>query len=222
MNMRGILFVLPLCAGLLAGCDNKQEALQFEAARTAALKADDPFLALDSFEQQSGDYGRDCDSLGAFLFGNFAPTVKACQARYEATRDMVLKAVEKGSVPALVFLFDPSSKTPDVYPRDIDPQKAGQAAERLVALAESAPVDSKNQALLMRAGEVLQAGPVRSAGFPESGGPVRQSLAGRRSACRGRAGQGLSLSQGQPAYLFLGGPEQRRAAAGQPGPADRR
>ncbi|EMH3789113.1 hypothetical protein V6I29_005338, partial [Klebsiella pneumoniae] len=68
------------------------------------------------------------------------------------------KAVEKGSVPALVFLFDPGSKTPDVYPRDIDPQKAGQAAERLVALAESAPVDSKNQALLMRAGDVLQAG----------------------------------------------------------------
>ncbi|AQL13594.1 TPA: hypothetical protein ACWSTX_002534 [Escherichia coli] len=158
MNMRGILFVLPLCAGLLAGCDNKQEALQFEAARTAALKADDPFLALDSFEQQSGDYGRDCDSLGAFLFGNFASTDKACRARDEATRDMVLKAVEKGSVPALVFLFDPGSKTPDVYPRDIDPQKAGQAAERLVALAESAPVDSKNQALLMRAGDVLQAG----------------------------------------------------------------
>ena len=102
MNMRGILFVLPLCAGLLAGCDNKQEALKFEAARMAALKADDPFLALDSFEQQSGDYGRDCDSLGAFLFGNFASTDKACRARDEATRDMVLKAVEKGSVPALV------------------------------------------------------------------------------------------------------------------------
>lgn len=156
MNMRGILFVLPLCAGLLAGCDNKQEARQFEAARTAALKADDPFLALDSFEQQSGDYGRDCDSLGAFLFGNLDD--KACRARDEATRDIVLKAVEKGSVPALVFLFDPGSKTPDVYPRDIDPQKAGQAAERLVALAESAPVDSKNQALLMRAGDILQAG----------------------------------------------------------------
>ncbi|EDS3898578.1 hypothetical protein YB04_004160 [Salmonella enterica subsp. enterica] len=149
MNMRGILFVLPLCAGLLAGCDNKQEALQFEAARTAALKADDPFLALDSFEQQSGDYGRDCDPLGAY---------KACQARNEATRDIVLKAVEKGSVPALVFLFDPGIKTPDVNPQDIDPQKAGQAAERLVALAESAPVDGKNQTLLMRAGDVLQAG----------------------------------------------------------------
>ncbi len=52
--------------------------------------------------------------------------------------------------------------------------RAGQAAERLVALAESAPVDRKNQALLMRAGEV-PGGPVHSAGFPESGGPVCQS-----------------------------------------------
>ncbi|MHB6932285.1 hypothetical protein ACYCG2_20705 [Klebsiella pneumoniae] len=154
MNMRGILFVLPLCAGLLAGCDNKQEALQFEAARTAALKADDPFLALDSFEQQSGDYGRDCDTLGFPMDS----VEKACTAREKARQDIILKAIENGSVPALVFLFDPGSKTPDVYPRDIDPQKAGQAAERLVALAESAPVDSKNQALLMRAGDVLQAG----------------------------------------------------------------
>lgn len=27
MNMRGILFVLPLCAGLLAGCDNNRAEL---------------------------------------------------------------------------------------------------------------------------------------------------------------------------------------------------
>ncbi|HAK4778336.1 TPA: hypothetical protein H2C15_004683 [Salmonella enterica] len=92
MNMRGILFVLPLCAGLLAGCDNKQEALQFEAARTAVLKADDPFQALDTFEQQSGDYGRDCDSLGAFLFGNFASTDKACRARDEAMFSTLIQA----------------------------------------------------------------------------------------------------------------------------------
>lgn len=26
MNKRSILFALPLCAGLLTGCDNKQEA----------------------------------------------------------------------------------------------------------------------------------------------------------------------------------------------------
>lgn len=158
MNMRGILFVLPLCAGLLTGCDNTQEAQQFEAARTAALKADDPFLALDTFEQQSGDYGRFCDSLTDFLFGTVDSRYRACEVRDKATRDIVLNAIERDSAPALVFLFDSDSKTPDVYPRDLDPQKAGQAAERLVALAESAPVDSKNQALLMRAGDVLQAG----------------------------------------------------------------
>ncbi|EDE7885769.1 hypothetical protein BZP39_20060 [Salmonella enterica subsp. enterica serovar Enteritidis] len=158
MNMRGILFVLPLCAGLLTGCDNTQEAQQFEAARMAALKADDPFLALDTFEQQSGDYGRFCDSLTDFLFGTVDSRYRACEVRDKATRDIVLNAIERDSAPALVFLFDSDSKTPDVYPRDLDPQKAGQAAERLVALAESAPVDSKNQALLMRAGDVLQAG----------------------------------------------------------------
>ncbi|EIS0340240.1 hypothetical protein LY000_001428 [Salmonella enterica] len=154
MNMRGILFVLPLCAGLLAGCDNKQEALQFEAARTAALKADDPFLALATFEQQSGDYGRDCYTLGFPIDSE----EKACTARENARQDIILKAIENGSVPALLFLFDSGSKTPGVYPRDIDAEKAGQAAERLVALAESAPVDRNNQALLMRAGDVLQAG----------------------------------------------------------------
>ncbi|EBU2048079.1 hypothetical protein CTO56_18255 [Salmonella enterica] len=158
MKTPGILYVLPLCAGLLTGCDNRQEVQQFEAARTAALKADDPFRALETFEQQSGDYGRGCDSMTAFWFGTFDSTDKACKARYKARQDMVLKAVEKGSVPALVFLFDPYSKTPGVYPRDIGAEKAGQAAERLVALAESAPVDRNNQALLMRAGDVLQAG----------------------------------------------------------------
>lgn len=154
MNMRGILFVLPLCTGLLAGCDNKQEALQFEAARTAALKADDPFMALATFEQQSGDYGRDCYTLGFPIDSE----EKACTARENARQDIILKAIENGSVPALLFLFDSGSKTPGVYPRDIDAEKAGQAAERLIALAESAPVDRNNQALLMRAGDVLQAG----------------------------------------------------------------
>ncbi|ECZ6972290.1 hypothetical protein F8X93_22420 [Salmonella enterica] len=154
MNMRGIFFVLPLCAGLLAGCDNKQEALQFEAARTAALKADDPFMALATFEQQSGDYGRDCYTLGFPIDSE----EKACTARENARQDIILKAIENGSVPALLFLFDSGSKTPGVYPRDIDAEKAGQAAERLIALAESAPVDRNNQALLMRAGDVLQAG----------------------------------------------------------------
>lgn len=98
MKTPGILYVLPLCAGLLTGCDNRQEVQQFEAARTAALKADDPFLELERFNQQSGDYGRDCDTFGAFLFGSFDSTDKACKERDKATRDMVLKAVEKGSV----------------------------------------------------------------------------------------------------------------------------
>lgn len=185
-------------------------------SRTAALKADDPFLALDSFEQQSGDYGRDCDSLGAFLFGNFASTDKACRARDEATRDMVLKAVEKGSVPALVFLFDPGSKTPDVYPRDIDPQKAGQAAERLVALAESAPVDSKNQALLMRAGDVLQAGQyVLQDSRRAAALYVKAWQAGDHAP---RTSWSMSITFSRTAGVPTSGrSEQRRAAAGQSG-----
>lgn len=150
MNMRGILFVLPVCAGLLAGCDIKQEALQFEAARTAALKADDPFLALETFTKQSGVYGLDCSFI--------TPDKSPCEIREETEKQIVLTAVDKGSVPALIFLFDSYSKRPNVYPRDIDAEKAGQAAQRLVALAESAPVDKKNTALLMRAGDVLQAG----------------------------------------------------------------
>ncbi|EHG0245973.1 hypothetical protein NEX54_003861 [Escherichia coli] len=108
MNMRSILFVLPLCAGLLAGCDNKQES---EATRTAAQKADDLFLELETFDLLSGDYGPDCDTFGV------------C-----------------------------------VNPRNIGAEKAGEAAERLIELAESAPVDRINQALLMRAGDVLQEG----------------------------------------------------------------
>ncbi len=87
MNMRGILYVLPLCAGLLTGCDNGQEVQQFEAARTAALKADDPFLALERFNQQSGDYGRDCDSLGFPMDS----VQKACTAR-KKPQDIILKA----------------------------------------------------------------------------------------------------------------------------------
>lgn len=154
MGKRHFIFALPLIAVLLAGCDNKQERMQFEAARTAALKADDPFMALATFEQQSGDYGRDCYTLGFPIDSE----EKACRVRENARQDIILKAIENGSVPALLFLFDSGSKTPGVYPRDIDAEKAGQAAERLIALAESAPVDRNNQALLMRAGDVLQAG----------------------------------------------------------------
>jgi len=33
------------------------------------LNADDPFLELDAFNQTSGDYGRNCDTLVDYLFG---------------------------------------------------------------------------------------------------------------------------------------------------------
>ncbi|MHA0962800.1 hypothetical protein [Enterobacter cancerogenus] len=55
MKKRSVIFLLPLIAGLLTGCDNKMEIMQFEKARQAALNADDPFQALDAFNQKAGD-----------------------------------------------------------------------------------------------------------------------------------------------------------------------
>lgn len=69
MKKRSFIVLLALVCGPITGCDNKKDVRQFEAARQAVLNADDPFLELDAFNQTSGDYGRNCDTLVDYLFG---------------------------------------------------------------------------------------------------------------------------------------------------------
>lgn len=158
MKKRSVIFLLPLIAGLLTGCDNKMEIMQFEKARQAALNADDPFQALDAFNRQAGEYGLNCDTFGNLLFGTSEKRLAACNTRDRAIREIVLRAIEKGSVPALVFLFEPHKKSPEVYPENLGSDEATKLAEKLVEMAEKSPADSKDTALLMRAGVVLQSG----------------------------------------------------------------
>jgi hypothetical protein len=158
MKKRSVIFLLPLIAGLLIGCDNKMEIMQFEKARQAALNADDPFQALDAFNQQAGDYGLNYDTFGDLLIGTSEKRLVACSTRDRAIREIVLRAIEKGSVPALVFLFEPHKKSPEVYPDSPGSDEATKLAEKLVEMAEKFPADSKDTALLMRAGAVLQSG----------------------------------------------------------------
>lgn len=155
MKKRSFTFFL---LSLIAGCDNKNNVKQFEAAYQATLNADDPFQALDLFEMQSGGYGRNCDSARAFLFSIWYAPSKDCEARDNAMQEIILKAIEKGSMRALIFLFDPSQKLPGVYPENLDNDVTTKLAERLVKLAEKAPAGRKNTLLLMRAGDVLQSG----------------------------------------------------------------
>ncbi|WP_199635005.1 hypothetical protein JEM67_00510 (plasmid) [Serratia sp. PAMC26656] len=148
------LILVPLISALLMGCndDNKQ---QFESAKIAALEADDPFLELDAFRQHAGNYGAKCRSRFNTIY-NEKPD--PCNTRVNVEKQIVMASIDKGSIPAIIFLFKPYSKSPPLYPFEIDKTKANKLASQLVKRAESAPVGKESQALLMIAGHLLQSG----------------------------------------------------------------
>lgn len=146
-----LLLSVTVMASALTGCFDSGKQ-QFEAARDAALKAKDPYLALETFRAQSGDYQTSCSVTISSIFSH------SCDERGETEKNIVLAALDKGSVPALVFLFDPYGKVPSVYPNDLARPKAEQLAGRLLDLAEKAPADQAHQALLLNAARVSQRG----------------------------------------------------------------
>ncbi|WP_312629576.1 hypothetical protein [Scandinavium sp.] len=85
MAKNRILFTAPLMLCLLTACDDGGKA-QFEAARTAALSADDPFQALATFEQNAGDYGTNCHT------GFFSTISQACDERSGTGAEIVMAA----------------------------------------------------------------------------------------------------------------------------------
>ncbi|EAS7135194.1 hypothetical protein EF069_23930 [Salmonella enterica] len=153
------LMVVPLLCGLLFGCDNKAEQFQFEAASKAALSAPDPFLALKQFDKQAGDYGKDCgESLGEVIFGVSAGRRAACEKRLEMQTKIVVASVDKGSMPAFMFLLDSGPKYPPVYLTDMPADYANRQRARLFELARSLPPAKENAELFRRAAEDLQTG----------------------------------------------------------------
>lgn len=124
----------------------KAEEQTFEAARQAALDAPDPFLELEKFTSASGDYGKSCFIL---LRG-------PCERRTEVENELVVAGAKKGSVPALVFLFDTSIKSPLVNYTDLPDDESQRLGQRLISLAESAPVTKENAALFSEAAALLK------------------------------------------------------------------
>ncbi|MGQ6002022.1 hypothetical protein ACUNHW_25130 [Serratia sp. IR-2025] len=153
MQQKQGLILIPLISVLLMGCnDNKQ---QFESAKIAALASDDPFLELDTFREHAGNYGAKCKS---WLDAIYNKKPDPCKTRASVEKEIVMASIDKGSIPAIIFLFDPYAKSPQLYPFEIGKTKAEKLAAQLIKQAESAPVGNENQALLMSAGHLLQSG----------------------------------------------------------------
>ncbi|EDS6807066.1 hypothetical protein AZH90_004338 [Salmonella enterica subsp. enterica serovar Legon] len=131
--------------------DNPQKS--FEKAKNEAMSSDDPFLALDTFRGQIGDYGTYCSFLQVYDDED-----SDCDKRNETEKALVLKAIDDGSVPALLFLFDKKNKKPSIYPENLERDKAEIFASRIISLADEAPLIPENQKLLMTAGKILQDG----------------------------------------------------------------
>ena len=64
--------------------------------------------------------------------------------------------MKKGSVPALVFLFDTGIKSPLINYTDLPDDESRPLKLRLIILAENAPVTKENAALFSEAAELLK------------------------------------------------------------------
>jgi len=125
---------------------DKAEEQTFKAARQAALDAPDPFLELDRFRSAIGNYGKSC-----YVFAD-----ANCKRRTETENELVVAGVKKGSVPALVFLFDTGIKSPLINYTDLPDDESRPLKLRLIILAENAPVTKENAALFSEAAELLK------------------------------------------------------------------
>lgn len=125
---------------------DKAEEQTFEAARQAALNAPDPFLELDRFRSAIGDYGKSC-----YVFAD-----ANCKRRTETENELVVAGGKKGSVPALVFLFDTGIKSPLINYTDLPDDESRPLKLRLIILAENAPVTKENAALFSEAAALLK------------------------------------------------------------------
>lgn len=152
------LIAIPLLCGLLTGCDNEAEQQkQFEAASEAALSAPDPFQALDKFSEQVSDYASGCYDPSGYASDQYRPS-EACNRRLNVETKMVIASVNKGSVPALLFLMDQGPKNPPVYLSNLKADYAKSQVARFIELAKAAKPIKENTKLINRAAEELQRG----------------------------------------------------------------
>lgn len=121
---------------------------RFETARRVALAASDPFLQLGTFRSAIGDYGASC----------FVWDKTPCIRRADAEKELVRAGAAKGSVPALLFLFDTSVRTPGIYFYDLPASESGRLRQRLIDLADTAPVTKASAEIFSEAAQVLRYG----------------------------------------------------------------
>ena len=67
-----------------------------------------------------------------------------------------MHSAKKGSVPALVFLFDTGIKWPLINYTDLPDDESQRLGQRLISLAESVPVTKENAALFSEAAQLLK------------------------------------------------------------------
>jgi len=125
---------------------DKVEEQTFAAARQAALDAPDPFLELDRFRSAIGDYGKSC-----YVFAD-----ANCKRRTETENELVVAGARKGSVPALIFLFNSGIRWPPISYTDLPDNESQRLGQRLISLAESAPVTKENSAFFSAAAALLK------------------------------------------------------------------
>ncbi|HBU3503704.1 TPA: hypothetical protein MCW43_005325 [Klebsiella pneumoniae] len=153
------LIAIPLLCGLLLGCDNKAEISQIETASKDALRAPDPFQALDKFDEQTGRYGRYCGQFLGDVLSYISSNQRAvCEKLLATQTKIVVSAVDKGSLPALLFLLDSRQKNPPVYLKDLPADYAIRQTAHLYELASSLPTTKENAELFSRAAMELQTG----------------------------------------------------------------
>ncbi|HHD8103982.1 TPA: hypothetical protein ACOXWE_004591 [Salmonella enterica] len=146
-----------LAVALLSGCDNNRTTEEvFTAAKQEAVSAPDPWLALKSFRNKIGNYGRE-----SYVFYATDDQQERFDKRLIAEEEIVKAALEKDSAPALIFLFSDDAEGDDsllAWEMKKQHKFMNRQALRLVDVAEKADTRPENGELFYLAGQVLQNG----------------------------------------------------------------
>ena len=91
-----------------------------------------------------------------------------------------MHSAKKGSVPALVFLFDTGIKWPLINYTDLPDDESQRLGQRLISLAESAPVTKKTLRFSLKQHSCLSTVHIRQKPLTCTSKPGRQVRRGQR------------------------------------------
>lgn len=148
-NSKRKLVLVALMGILLTGCDSDRKN-EFIKAKDSALLSKDPFAVMNKYYSSGYTFRGEC--AGLFYFD------KDCEKIEGINAEVMTAAINRGSTPALLYLFTVDKIGAWITVSDLPPDVINNAVSQLLKLADETPPVRARSDVFLVAGDQLQSG----------------------------------------------------------------